>query len=185
MPETKGEPVWAYGFKYYKGSTTSGDPFRMKCPYGSVGAKLWARERWRPTIDDKSFVCIQYSDESIRLQLNDHGGEGDPIGTREHKRPLQHVGKDGPPWKPSIHMPRWASRITLEITGVRMERLKSISEQDALAEGVMHDGGQFTADGSAWFPSARAAFHRLWQSINGPDSWAANPWCWVIEFRRL
>ncbi len=103
-------------------------------------------------------------------------------------------------WKPSIFMPRVASRITLEVTGVRVERLHDISESDAIAEGV-----RFFADLPSIHPygndprwsagdptatdeclhSARSAFGNLWVSINGPDSWDANPWVWVVSFTRV
>ena len=82
-------------------------------------------------------------------------------------------------WKPSIYMPRWASRITLEIVSVRVERLKSISEDDAQAEGAEVP---MTCDVSH---SARNNFAQLWESINGPGSWDANPWVWVVEFKRF
>ncbi|MFK2871884.1 hypothetical protein IR203_24870, partial [Salmonella enterica subsp. enterica serovar Weltevreden] len=79
-------------------------------------------------------------------------------------------------WTPSIHMPRWSSRITLEITDVRVERLNSITESDAEAEGVTDTGfGVLLVDG----------FRYLWKSIYGDDSWQANPWVWVIEFKRV
>ena len=80
--------------------------------------------------------------------------------------------------RPSIHMPRWASRITLEVTGVRVERLQDISEADSLAEGV--DRTNTSIPGHA-----KKRYSQLWEQINGPDSWAANPWVWVIEFRRV
>lgn len=80
-------------------------------------------------------------------------------------------------WRPSIHMPRWASRITLEVTGVRVERLQDISEADALAEGVTFDPLMHT--------NPREAYMHLWNAINGPGSWYANPWVWVVEFRKL
>ena len=92
-------------------------------------------------------------------------------------------------WRPSIHMPRWASRLTLEVTGVRVERLRDISEADARAEGIV-DGGCLTCGEpepcNCWNPepSAVDSFVWLWQSIHGPDSWHANPWVWVVEFRR-
>lgn len=81
-------------------------------------------------------------------------------------------------WKPSIHMPRWASRITLEINDVRVQRLQEISEEDAIAEGAQCAG----------FPASLTnygAFGRLWQKINGPDSWSANPFVWAISFKRI
>lgn len=93
-------------------------------------------------------------------------------------------------WRPSIHMPRWASRITLELTGVRVECLQDISEADARAEGVT-DGGCLNCGESepcgcpAPAPDARDAFARLWMSINGSESWLANPWVWVLEFCRI
>jgi hypothetical protein len=79
--------------------------------------------------------------------------------------------------KPSIHMPRWASRISLEITGVRVERLNEITLSDVAAEGV-------PPNNEAGWDSVES-FRSLWESINGAGSWAANPWVWVVEFRRL
>lgn len=90
-------------------------------------------------------------------------------------------------WKPSIHMPRWASRITLEITSVRVERLQDISDADCVSEGCgalpAAIGCPMTSAPGETIP--RAMFRALWESINGTDSWAANPWVWAIEFRRL
>jgi len=102
-------------------------------------------------------------------------------------------------------MPRWASRITLEITAVRVERLHDISEADAVAEGlacITKDGdrtrkyGIPDADGmpgtddhgwpwNEWRSDPREAYRKLWESINGPGSWDLNPWVWVIEFKRV
>lgn len=97
---------------------------------------------------------------------------------------------DGPRWRPSIHMPRVASRITLEIVSVRVERLQDISEEDAIAEGVTADcpgtpNGLHppTKDCSLW--SARNSFAHLWDQINGKGSWALNPWVWVVTFKRM
>jgi hypothetical protein len=78
-------------------------------------------------------------------------------------------------WKPSIHMPRWASRITLEVVSVRVERLQDISRVDAIAEGCCDPDSS----------TPKLAFEMLWQSINGPGSWEANPWVWVVEFKRI
>lgn len=88
-------------------------------------------------------------------------------------------------WRPSIFMPRWASRITLEITGVRVERLQAISEADCYAEGMQRTAfiGNVTDDDMEYV--ARCDYRDLWQSINGPGSWDANPWVCVVEFRRI
>lgn len=96
-----------------------------------------------------------------------------------------------------MFMPRWASRITLEVTSVRVERLQDISEADAMAEGITY-GPTFDEEGRSggyhWdrsrededvYPTAVQAYRQLWMGINGPDSWDANPWVWVLEFRRL
>jgi hypothetical protein len=84
-------------------------------------------------------------------------------------------------------MPRWASRITLEVTGVRAERLQDISEADAAAEGIerVHGRWWLAANDGPSFGSAGAGFRDLWESINGAGSWAANPWVWAVEFRRV
>lgn len=183
--------VW---FGLYEWNTVAS----LRCPYGSVSERLWVRETFRNTIDDKSFCCIQYkSDESIRSLLCDNNGEGDCVGTKNHKEPLQQIGKPGPPYKPSIHMPRWASRITLEITSVRIERLNNISEADALAEGIErrniswnHAANEYKYYGwlekhDQWSLSPLNSYESLWESINGPGSWAINPWVWVIEFKQI
>jgi hypothetical protein len=88
-------------------------------------------------------------------------------------------------------MPRWASRITLEITDVRAQRLQDISEEDAKAEGAaffdgrpIHHHGWRHDLGSVW-STANLSFQSLWSKINGPDSWTENPWVWVITFKRI
>lgn len=145
------------------------------CPYGWRGSLLWVQETFR--LFDSHEECSCY-DFCVCASLH-----GNPIyradeDCRENK------------WKPSVHMPRWASRITLEITSVRVERLQDISEEDAIAEGIQswietfnnsgiyHQNGQLQA-----YPAT--AFSRHWQSINGPESWNENPWVWVIEFNRI
>lgn len=94
-------------------------------------------------------------------------------------------------WKPSIHMPRAASRITLEITGVRVERLQSISESDCIAEGIESEPGTAhwknyeTGPGWRYWESPKQSYRTLWESINGPGSWDTNPWAWCIEFKKV
>jgi hypothetical protein len=87
-------------------------------------------------------------------------------------------------WTPSIHMPRWASRITLEIVSVRVERLQDITEECAKAEGCDNSNSE-AAITVGWYERPRSAFIRLWESINGADSWLSNPWVWVVEFKRV
>lgn len=103
-------------------------------------------------------------------------------------------------WTPSIHMPRWASRILLEIVNVRVERLNNISEVDAIAEGIIENEGmrptdprlqrfwrdyRLSGDGTFCVRDPIASYRSLWESINGPGSWGTNPWVWVVEFKRV
>jgi hypothetical protein len=143
-------------------------PDEKKCPYGQAGDRLWVRETFHvcPHHDD-----VFYKSDDLLL----------PRKCMAHRR-----------WRPSIHMPRWASRITLKITGVRVERLQDISEADAIAEGIEPDGDFWKHYGPHPLKDlgenvAHAypvnSFRSLWHSINGPESWAANPWVWVVEFK--
>lgn len=151
-------------------------PILAMFPYGSPGDKLWVRETCRAeAIDDEGLCGVRYVAD----------GQFMPIAnTREASDrwvPLYwYRGMEGAT-VPPIHMPRWASRITLEITGVRVERLQDIREADAEAEGIQEivDAG-VDHDGTP-----RDAYRALWEQINGPGSWNANPWVWVIEFKKL
>jgi len=147
---------------------------RLACPYGQPGDHLWVREAWRTVAgaDDISPRNLMNVEPYTHYEADDNGTG---------------MGR----LRPSIHMPRWASRITLEITGVRVERLQDISEADAKAEGAkFHDGRGIGHSG--WrhdykdvHSDARSSYARLWQAINGPGSWDTNPWVWVVEFKRL
>ena len=140
------------------------------CPYGQPGDRLWVRETFAEGIH-------QMAEVNHWAYAADLFGEQQRLGDR---------------WKPSIHMPRVASRITLEITGVRVERLQAISQEDARAEGV-HRNVDGLWSGGAWKHIAQPnrysdpcnAFCDLWASINGGESWDANPWVWVVEFKRV
>lgn len=132
------------------------------CPYGQPGDRLWVREthmNW--------WKLDPANPEGPRLfsHVAAYAADGYEL-------------EPGERWIPSIHMLRAASRILLEITAVRVERLQDISEADALAEGVPHSlnlpGGRF----------ARENFEHLWWTINGDGSWESNPWVWVVEFER-
>jgi hypothetical protein len=133
-------------------------------PYGQPGDRLWVRETWA--------VPHRY----------DHLGPSNiPVkGVPTHYAATEDRG--GLMWRPSIHMCRWASRLTLEVTGVCVERLQDISEADAIAEGLRR------TDVGAWLPGPcdhpEWAYHQLWDQINGAGSWDANPWVWVVEFKR-
>ncbi len=138
---------------------------RAACPYGQPGDRLWLRETWMPdaprdgTWEDVAFF----------------GCKGSPLSMipAQYRTP-EHVihraswdGHDMVGWKPSIHMPRWASRINLEITSVRVETLGIISHEDALAEGV----------------SSIEEYKALWINING--AWLPETWVWVVDFRMV
>jgi hypothetical protein len=161
------------------------------CPYGVPGDRLWVRETWNNPFDLAEYPQCK-SPRSCVYRAD-------------------YVGDDWP-WKPSIHMPRWASRITLDIKSVRVERLQDISEEDAKAEGVEpldserdeHDwticpkcGGTRLHSGfgenygvifdidCVECDTHKKRFMHLWESINGHGSWELNPWVWKIEFREF
>lgn len=143
----------------------------MASPYGTPGSELWVKETCRVQSLEGECVLQYRSDMSI-VELPEYAYPNDPILRKWLASQLVEADKK---WKPSIFMPRAASRITLEITGVRVERLRDISPHDALAEGVGHNTmGNPAVD-----------YQNLWESINGPGSWEANPWVWVISFRRI
>ncbi|RUF78477.1 hypothetical protein IPC825_25075 [Pseudomonas aeruginosa] len=146
------------------------------CPHGEPGDRLWVREAWAA---DAQVDAIAPSDLS----------QGEPIwypadlSVRQTGCSMISKGRV----RPSIHMPRWASRILLEITAVRVERLQDISKEQAKAEGVRDAGeGSFDVEDSKHFAAdPRESFASLWSSINGESSWDANPWVWVVEFKRV
>ena len=122
----------------------------LVCPYGEVGNRLWVRETFKPISGGYAFKADNHVNWCKSV--------------RETK------------WRPSIHMPRRASRIDLEITGVRIERLGDISRDDAIAEGAPRPDAAY---------SMRDSYRMLWEAINGKGSWDLNPWVWVIEFTRV
>lgn len=156
-------------------------------PYGQPGDRLWVRETFHVTSANEVVYRADYPDNATARGM-------------ENVPPEQDVR-----WRPSIHMPRWASRLTLEVVSVRVERLHDITDEDAKAEGLKclsKDGGTTWKYGipdrdgwpgtddtgwpwTDWDVSPRAAFCRLWKSINGEASWAANPWVWRVGFRRV
>ncbi|ENU1914319.1 hypothetical protein ACR70T_17200 [Klebsiella pneumoniae] len=149
--------------------------FWHPCPFGSVGDRIWVRETFQGPLFDFDLMD-SYCKDSTPFEKSEfcvYKADGVPAPEFYDADDELHCC-----WRPSIHMPRWASRILLEITGVRVERLKSISDRDALREGCSTadmKSGDCVAD----------VFARLWASIYGSDSWKTNPWVWVIEFKRV
>lgn len=139
----------------------------VRCPYGQPGDRLWVRETWA-----YSHQCEHYNHLHERNDSFIYRATNEACGPKK--------------WRPPIHMPRWASRITLEVTGVRVERVLDISEEDARDEGppdIFNDTWPTIAE---YHPID--AFRTLWNSINGNKpgrSWDDNPWVWVIEFKRI
>lgn len=166
----------------------------MRCPYGQPDDRLWVREAWRApkSVDDLSpkgigEACVDagYREPWCPIQY-----EAD--GARTSEKDWQEFGSHPSISVPGRYrharfMPRWASRITLEVTGVRVERLHDISCEDSIAEGLREDEarGWFTDDVPGNWASPVAAYRALWESINGQDSWDQDPFVWVIEFKRV
>ena len=153
----------------------------VKCPYGGPGERLWVREAWGLSASKSvpPFVEGQWLNGEYDFVRRD-------VPHRFHYRADSHTGLekrngDGR-WRPSIHMPRVASRIFLEITEVRVERVQDISEADAQAEGVKWPA---TGDHGRSHPTCIDAFASLWDSINGVGSWEANPYVWAVGFKRI
>jgi hypothetical protein len=183
QPESEhgGEPYWFVGgYRAWTYRDTQ-DVLRkggnvLPCPYGEPGDRLYVRETWAQDSEDGALF--------YRADV----GSGNEADDWERNR-LD--GAPGYQWRPSIHMPRRVSRIHLEIVAVRIERLNEVSESDALAEGVKAkwepgcSGRLMEAIGSFSFRPAASTYAELWEQINGQGSWDANPWVWVVEFRRL
>lgn len=147
------------------------------CPFGAVGDRIWVRETWAEAGAGAPDLKLYRANYPAHVPTH-----------YENVPPTEDVR-----WTPSIHMPRWASRLTLEITGVRVERLNAISETDAEAEGIdmealfdAQDCYDCIADHNmTGRPTVTGEFKYLWESIYGEESWKANPWVWVIEFKRI
>lgn len=167
-PKDESKACWAIGK-----SPILNKPIRVRCPFGAVGDRLWVRETFRvhSRATDVATLVYKASEQQSWTQ-------------QTHRVPIEKCHKPAvvDKWTPSIHMPRWASRIKLEITGVRVERLNSMTERDAIAEGCI--GGHNSIPGYHYSATPHEHFHHVWQSIYGADSWVANPWVWVVEFRR-
>lgn len=131
----------------------------LRCPYGQPGDRLWVRE---------SFDIESFGAGVAQIRYKADGKRGNNAGVSDRKLPDRIGGV------PSIHMPRHCSRITLEVEAVRVERLQEITSEQAFAEGF-----EDHVRGHVW------QFRELWHKLNGPESWNANPWVWVVQFRRV
>ncbi|EPC5538520.1 hypothetical protein LWX85_002195 [Salmonella enterica] len=155
-----------------------GESSIFNCPLGSIGERIWVRETYQGPLFDYEQM-ESYLEDSSKFEKPDfcvYRADGNPAPEFYDADDNLHCG-----WRPSIHMPRWASRITLEITDVRVERLNAISEEDAQAEGVQPACYEIRPPEAAY----RVSFGEVWRGIYGEESWVANPWVWVIEFKRV
>lgn len=163
----------------------------VACPYGKPGDRLWVREGWA-TVD--LAYAPQGVGEAIEVAYKAEGGLC---------RIVKHISADAAEkytggrfnsdWRTPLFMPRWASRVMLEIVSIRVERLHEISGLDAISEGIERHGEKMWKRGhlhgengvrlSTAFP--RIAYRCVWEEINGHESWDKNPWVWVVEFRRI
>ena len=143
------------------------------------------REAFTVTSTDAGSACVAYRERlpaGKKLANTDGGVDVIYLGTEELIWADAHI--DNERWRPSIHMPRWASRILLEITEVRVERLNEISEADCIAEGVNLLNTNCDGEcGSTPCGISRQPYISLWESINAVDSWKSNPWVWVVSFK--
>lgn len=146
------------------------------CPYGQPGDRLYVREAWR-TVESLDELAPRRLAETVPVRYEADGAVRGKL--REEAGRYRH----------GRFMPRWASRIDLEITSTRLEQLQAITNEDAIAEGVelgvpldMLVNGERS---KVVYTDARTAFAHLWCSVNGPDAWKSNPWVWVVEFKRI
>lgn len=165
---------------------------RVPCPMGKPGDRIYVREKWNPDPPCDGTWCYTQWAGCRQGQI-----EGVPERFRSPEHCNFEASWQGSPmtWTPSIHMPKWAARIWLEVTGVRVERLQDISEKDAIAEGIERTEDFFDCpcwrdysepegpDASVCPDDPIGSFQTLWESTGG--DWAANPWVWVVDFKVL
>lgn len=165
------------------------------CPFGQIGDRLWVRETFQPTFSDGR----EHGENTPDWET----GEGYSVKYPATDEIIEWIDGDDKitsRCKPGMHMPRWASRIQLEITDVRVERLKSITNEDSICEGAKFtDFGKdrYGEQCDGWrcdraprsasdaLGSARSAYANIWESINGAGSWNTNPWVWCISFKQV
>ena len=172
---------------------------KLKCPYGQPGDRLWVRETWRIVgwRDGEPFD-IEFKDGGKKrdVYLNESRAEDYAIEctdqclaaglkTDNDDNFIRPEGGYPTKWRPSIFMPREASRILLGVVDVRVERLRDITEEDVIAEGISLPNYAELAIKDVQYPEPSVIYADLWESINGKGSWDKNPWVWVITFKSL
>lgn len=189
--------LWPEIYDHHRKDKEVDNYIHLDCPYGQTGGALWVRETFSITHQSQGheYPEVEIEDADF-IPKNCEGAYWKPCYHADWTRD-ETVEDRGFKWRPSIHMPRWINRITLEIKDIRVERLQDISEEDAEAESIV----QFANKGYAHYgailvdrnrifqtdiefvgDTAVEAFRLLWQSINGSDSWNKNPWVWIVEF---
>jgi hypothetical protein len=147
----------------------------VRCPYGGVGDQLWVQETWAYYGGDE--YLYQCDPDAVAYRATYADDVRVPLAQRWYGKP------PGGRWRPSIHMPPWASRITLNVVNVRVERLHGIDDADALREGVKFYDPEHLWDVPEPPFTPREVFNHLWARFKGVASWRSNPWVWRIEFK--
>ncbi|MHB8286702.1 MAG: hypothetical protein ACYDD1_18770 [Caulobacteraceae bacterium] len=183
---------WRPVYDSVAGAVVGKKAVAVRCPYGVPGDRLWVRETFQ--LEPSGFGPVR------ALYKADDGERAlDFTGDAERIAHAERLWTEPDVWRPSIHMPCWASRLALEVTDVRVERLHDISEADALAEGIKHWGDGFHWEANSGWPgepksmesarligvTAKRAYEALWAEINGYESLDANPWVWAVSFKVL
>lgn len=171
---------WPYRSRDGESCYPYGCEVPYSAPYGGEGSRLYVKETWRPSWHDDIRACVEYRADGAKIKptITDEGVGFHFFGECDASEPTDH-------WRPSIFMPRWASRITLDVVAVRVEPLQSISAADIGAEGFALEG-TFPACMTTQARALRDGFATGWDSINAKRApWASNLWVWVVEFRRV
>lgn len=171
------EPQWHTG-PAFVGSPLDSVREAIRCPFGSPGDQLWVREAFAETEDEHGIPIIVYrADDRHRIiGLNDGVYESFDGRIGGYEMPTK--------WKPSIHMPRWASRLTLAVASVRVPRVQDISEEDAIAVNARRNAHLvgFPVQEVEYTQAPRDAFAQEWDYVHGPGAWDRNDWVWAVEF---
>jgi len=183
-PQPTGQPHHACCLNTVRGSTQKYDDGKkiFSCPYGEPGGRLWLRETWNAWMTGVD-ECDPYLWTALKghnRSIYEHG----EIAYRATDSTLD-PDTESPFWAPSIYMPRWASRILLEVVSVRVERVQAITRVDAKAEGFHPGANGLESWAGQLYGNSQLAFQACWDSINAKrgHGWDENPWVWVIEFK--